>query len=342
MTRFTQLVLCFLLSTPLLAQIQKRPLTGADYDRWQSVRSEKISNDGRWIAYQIDPQDGDGRLEVAASGASTRYVFPRGYMAQFTPDSKFLVMRLKVPVADVRKAKLKKRKPDEMPKDSLLVLNLSTGKPTKLPNIKSFSFGKEAGSWLAVVQERKDDKEKPAPKVGAQTLKDTLNPAPPVSTTTVATRKGPTKKPKGDDLTLFNMADGSRKTVRYVSNAVVSDNGKVVFYSKESANDSLKAGEASIPGVFLFNTTDGKTMLVDTSSKRKIYKGLAVDKVGQQLAWMASADSAGADVKVFSLYYKNLTPTTVAKGKKPKTPVIEAPFTVIADTTVKALPKAGR
>lgn len=342
MNRFIQHLLCFLLTTPLLAQIQKRPLTGADYDRWQSVRFEKISNDGNWIAYQIDPQDGDGRLEVVAGGSNTsttRYVFPRGYMAQFTPDSKFLVMRLKVPVADVRKAKLKKRKPDEMPKDSLLALNLSTGKPTKLPNVKSFLVGKEAGSWLAVVQERKDDKERPAPRASAQTLKDTLLPSALVSTTTVATRKGPVKKPKGDDLTLLNLADGSRKTVRYVSNAVVSDNGQSVFYSKESANDSLKTGENAVPGVFLFNTANGKTMLVDTSSKRKIYKGLAINKTGEQLAWMASADSAGADVKVFSLYYKSLLPATPTKGKKSKTPVADAPFIVIADTATNVLPK---
>ena len=108
MNRFYLLVICLLPCASLVAQPQKRPLAAADYDRWQSVRSEKISPDGRWIAYQIDPQDGDGRLEITSTGAGSRvrYAFSRGYMAQFTPDSKFLVMRLKVPVADVRTAKL--------------------------------------------------------------------------------------------------------------------------------------------------------------------------------------------------------------------------------------------
>ncbi|GAB2544491.1 S9 family peptidase [Spirosoma aerophilum] len=341
MKHFGQLLLCFLLSTPLLAQTPKRPLNSSDYDRWQSVRSEKISDDGRWIAYQIDPQEGDGRLEVAAVGAGTdgrKMVFPRGYMAQFTPDSKYLIMRLKVPLADVRQAKLKKKKADEMPKDSLQVLTMVTGKSIKLPNAKSFVYGKEAGSWLAVVQERKDDKEKPAPK--AVSRKDTLTPSAPVSTTTVATRRGPTKKPKGDDLTLLNMADGTRRTVRYVSSVMMSDNGKTVFYSKESANDSLKTGETSIPGVFVFNTTSGQTMLVDTSAKRKIYKGLAVDKTGEQLAWIASNDSVGSDVKVFSLFYKNMLPTTVAAGKKKKaSAVLPQTVLVLADTLTQALPK---
>jgi hypothetical protein len=341
MNRLNQLLPCLLLLTAFTVQGQKRPLTAADYDRWQSVRSEKISRDGRWIAYQVDPQEGDGRLEVTSTAPTpTRYAFARGYMAQFTPDSKFLVMRLKVPVGDTRKAKLKKKKPDEMPKDSLLVLNLATGKPTKLPSVKSFAFGKDTGSWLAVVQERKGDNPKPAAK--AVTQKDTLTPLPPVSTTLVATSRGTTRKPKGDDLTLLNMADGTSKTVRYVSNVVVSDNGQAVFYSKESANDSLKAGDKSIPGVFLFSTTNGQTTLVDTSSTRKIYKGLAIDKTGQQLSWMASADSAGSDVKVFALYYKNLVPAAPAKGKRGKAAAPVVPFTIIADTLTAALPKAGR
>ena len=320
MNHVNQLLFCLLLSTSLFAQTQKRSLTAADYDRWQRVHTEKISNDGRWIAYQIDPQDGDGRLEATSTGIATsrtHYVFPRGYMAEFTPDSKFLVMRLKVPVADTRKAKLKKKKPDELPKDSLLALNLATGKPIKLPSVKSFVVGKDSGSWLAVLQERKDDNPKPAPKTVSQ--KDTLTPLPPVSTTAVTTRKGTSKKPKGDDMTLLNMADGSRKTVRYVSNVVMSDNGRAVFYSRESATDSLKTGETSIPGVFLFNTANGQTMLVDTSSKRKIYKGLAVDKAGQQLTWMASADSAGSDVKVFTLYYKSLVSNGAGKRQTRQT-----------------------
>ena len=319
------LLLSVTLTLPLLAQTTKRSLTPDDYDRWESVRSEKISNDGRWIAYQIDPQDGNGRLEVATAG-KLRYTFPRGHMAQFTPDNRFLVMRLKVPVEDIRKAKLKKKKADEMPKDSLLVLNLTTGETTKLPNAKSFMFGKESGSWLAILQEAN------APKLvadaGSSAKKDTLTPTPATSTTTVATKKGSTKKIKGDDLTLLNMADGTRKTVRYVSNVVVSDNGQTIFYSRESALDSVAAKAKPIPGVSLFNTKTGQTMLVDSGSARKIYKGLAVDKTGQQLAWMTSPDSVGADVRVFSLYYKTLNSAATAKAKRGKSAPALQPYRV--------------
>ncbi|MBO0948964.1 S9 family peptidase [Fibrella forsythiae] len=338
MIRIATFFVCFFLTNSLFAQTTKRPLTAADYDRWESVRSENLSRDGRWIAYQIDPQDGNGRLEVAdVSRKSAIRQFPRGYMAQFTPDSRYLVMRLKVPVADTRKAKLKKKKADEMPKDSLLVLTLATGETRKLPNVKSFMLGKDAGSWLAVLQDAN------APKLVSEakptSKKDTLLPTQPVSTTTVAGRKGPAKKPKGDDLVLLNMADGTRRTVTFVSNVTMSDNGQTVFYSRESARDSLKAGEAFMPGVFVFSTATSQTMLVDSSSKIKLYKGLAVDKQGKQLAWMTSADSAGADVRIFSLRYKNLAPAPVAaKGKRSKPAVAEGPYRILLDTLNNPLP----
>ncbi|GAB3560950.1 prolyl oligopeptidase family serine peptidase [Spirosoma luteolum] len=327
----------WLLLIPLATSAQKRPLTASDYDRWQSVRSEKLADDGRWVAWQIDPQEGDGRLEIAEAGSATpKYTIPRGYQAQFTPDSRFLVMRLKAPYADTRKAKLKKKKPDELPKDSLLVLNLATGARTKLPNLKSVAFGRENATWLAVLQDRKDDKPtatptRPAPR------KDTLNPLPPTSTTATA-RKGNARKPKGDDLTLLNLADGTRRTFRYVSGVAVSDNGQAIFYSKDSALDSLTT-DAPVPGVFLFSTATGQTSIIDTNSTRKLYKGLAVDKTGQQLAWMASADSAGADVKVFTLYYKNRQAAPAARTRKGKPPVADAPFRVLADTLTQGVPK---
>lgn len=337
-----QRLLFVLFLIPFLTTAQKRPLNASDYDRWQSVRAEKLSNDGRWIAYQIDLQEGDGRLEVTPAGqAKPKYTFARGYMAQFTPDNQFLVMRLKAPYADTRKAKLKKKKADELPRDSMAVLNLATGKITKLPNVKSFTLGKDAGNWVAVLQDRKDEKSgresasaRPTPR---RDTKDTLNPLPPVSTTATARKNA--RKPKGDDLVLLNMADGTRRTTRYVSGVAMSDNGRVIFYSKDSASDSLKTGDAPVPGVFMFTPATGQTTLVDTSSTRKIYKGLTVDKTGQQLAWMASADSAGSDVKVFTLYYKNLQPATPSKGKRAKLTPLEAPFRILADTSTKALPK---
>lgn len=42
----------------------KRPLTHRDYDSWRTIQTPAISRDGRYIAYALFPQEGDGHLVV--------------------------------------------------------------------------------------------------------------------------------------------------------------------------------------------------------------------------------------------------------------------------------------
>jgi len=58
--------LCFvilLVALPLSSQSQvKKPLSHYVYDGWKRVAGESISNDGKWILYSAEPQEGDGHL----------------------------------------------------------------------------------------------------------------------------------------------------------------------------------------------------------------------------------------------------------------------------------------
>ena len=38
---------------------QKKPLDHSVYDSWQRIGERMISNDGKWVVYTIDPQEGD-------------------------------------------------------------------------------------------------------------------------------------------------------------------------------------------------------------------------------------------------------------------------------------------
>ncbi len=53
-----------LIGSQVLFAQQKRSLTHADYDGWESLSSEKISKNGEWVGYQVSPQDGDSRVEI--------------------------------------------------------------------------------------------------------------------------------------------------------------------------------------------------------------------------------------------------------------------------------------
>ena len=53
----------------------KRSLTHDDYDSWRSIQSQRLSSDGRLLAYALTPQDGDGEIVVRnlATGTEWRY-----------------------------------------------------------------------------------------------------------------------------------------------------------------------------------------------------------------------------------------------------------------------------
>src|SRR5882757_8607805 len=52
----------------------KRPLTHADYDSWRHIQNQQLSNDGRYLAYALFPQQGNGEMVVRelATGKETR------------------------------------------------------------------------------------------------------------------------------------------------------------------------------------------------------------------------------------------------------------------------------
>src|SRR5436853_4701508 len=56
-------IAALLISSVVFAQ-QKRPLTHADYDSWRSIQGQALSRDGKYLAYALVPQDGDGEVVV--------------------------------------------------------------------------------------------------------------------------------------------------------------------------------------------------------------------------------------------------------------------------------------
>jgi dipeptidyl aminopeptidase/acylaminoacyl peptidase len=71
-----------LLLGPLTADAQKKALTQADWDRWRSIQGATLSGDGRWAAYTLSPQVGDGEFVVRSTSSATEYRVPVGYIGR--------------------------------------------------------------------------------------------------------------------------------------------------------------------------------------------------------------------------------------------------------------------
>ena len=148
--------LFLLLASIAIADESKRPLDHSDYDRWNTISLQRISNDGKWILYVIDSgkADGDATLVIRKNGASKQYSVVRGRAARFTFDSKFAMYQIAPDPKRVEKLKREKTKPEAMPSAQMELLELATGDHFTVALVKSFSSPEENGDWLAYLLEK--------------------------------------------------------------------------------------------------------------------------------------------------------------------------------------------
>ena len=276
-------VLIFLFSLAVVVNgwsQQKRSLTHDDYDGWENVSSEKISKNGLWVGFEVNPQDGNGRLELTpSSGVTNKIIVPRASSWRFSHDSRFAIGKISPEKETVKALKLKKTKADDMPKDSLFVANLSAGSIEKFARVKSYQTPEKDGNWFAIHFE----KELPQKEV----KKDPAD----------STQQAPKEKPKKTDGTklLVRTFDGAKSfEFERVKNYGFAENGQFLYYIK-AEEDTLKN-----TGIFLLNLQTGISKIIDV--KKTEYLNPAFSINNKYLAFLATEDSAKSKKPYYDLY----------------------------------------
>ncbi len=154
MKRILSFVLLLLTS---VTQAQKKPLDHTIYDQWQSIKEVLLSDDGQWLSYTITPQEGDGVLYVQHLKNNQKFVIERGASALFTENNGFLVAKIKPSFNETKLAKIAKKKAEEMPKDTLVVIDLQSYHIQKIPSVKSFQLAAHNSNVLVYLKDKKGD-----------------------------------------------------------------------------------------------------------------------------------------------------------------------------------------
>ena len=160
-------------ATPLGAQ---RPLDHDAYDRWKTIAQETLARDGRWVAYLLDLERGDDTLKARATSDAAEHTVPRGRDARFSPDGRYLVFLIKPEDQAVQAARRAKKRGDDLPKDSLGILDLATGQVVRVERVRAFRVPERAGSWIAYELER--PREGRAPRDSGAARVDSAGPRP--------------------------------------------------------------------------------------------------------------------------------------------------------------------
>src|ERR1041384_2620469 len=328
--RRTVALLCTvsLLATMALAQqaapaAAKRPITHQDYDSWRSISAQQISRDGKFVAYAYVPQDGDGEIVVRNIATGVDWRAPRGYRPPvpppddpganvaefqaeqarllrpvFTADSRFLVFTIEPAKAEVNKAKKEKKKPEEMPKNSLGIMDLSNGTVTRVERVKTFRVPEDGTGYFAYLMEAKPE-EKPAgtPKPESTPSGETTAP---VATPSPSPRAGSArgkKKEYGTELVLRNTATANERKFSDVLDFTISRDAKSLVFTVSSKKEESN-------GVYAV-TTDSDSEPVALLSGKGKYQRLTWDENNTQLAFTSDKEDADAKQPKFRVYEWN-------------------------------------
>ncbi|HET6558915.1 MAG TPA: prolyl oligopeptidase family serine peptidase [Prolixibacteraceae bacterium] len=268
----------------------KKPLSYNDLASWKVINKPMISNDGKLAAYELNPQKGDGRLIIHSTAGKKADTLKRGYDVRFSPESNFIVFKIKQPQDSIRAAKKKKLKKEQMPKDSVGVMLFKTGKVHKFPNIKEFAIPKENAQWVALMVEMPKNKEEAKAEGKAEEEKKAK-----------AEEKDKAKaadkdKDQKSQLILLNTTTGDTISYKNITSFYYASLGSSVAFIRQT-KDSIDYAE-----VMAFDTHKKtvKTLFKQTGTAKKV----ACDEKGQQYGFLFSTDTIKE--KVFSLYYATL------------------------------------
>jgi dipeptidyl aminopeptidase/acylaminoacyl peptidase len=248
-------------------------LTLADYGQWKRIASSAISPDGKWMAYVLQPNDGDATLLLKQLDGDKVYTVNAGSPPSagrgegggfgggapngpiFSDDSRFVGYYVNPPatVARGRGGRSSAARggngaaPTAAPRKFEL-LDLASGDKLDVPNAASFRFAK-GGQWLAVRTN----------KVAGDTTHD------------------------GADLLLRDLSAGASRNIGNVNQYEFDDAGRLLAYTVDASG---RLGN----GLYLVDLASGETKTLDGASET--YDALQWSNDGTNLAVLRGSKKA--------------------------------------------------
>jgi dipeptidyl aminopeptidase/acylaminoacyl peptidase len=301
-----------------------RQLQAADLKGWKTIRQSVLSNDGKWFAYVLAPNEGDASVVIRSTSTDGKEMkFPigdvtgggrggapaagRGGDAGASPslaisgDSRWVAFTIYPSSASGRSARGRggpgrSGSPQESSaapvQNKLGLVNLATGEKKEFDAVRRFAFNGDKPTWLAMHG---------YPPPAAQGA---------AGATTAPTGRGGNGaalagRSTGTDLVLYNLASGDAVNVGNVAEFGFDDSGEWLAYTID-ARDEIGNG------VQLRNMRTDVVRPID--SDRAVYRQLVwADSLAALAVLRGRIDSTAHDTLYSVLSFTNLAAPTLKK-----------------------------
>lgn len=251
---------------------QKPPINHSVYDEWKSLTGLKIHNNGDIATYTISEQEGDAELIIRTISNNKTISIPRASRVSISKDSKNAVAVIKPFFKETRAAKIKKLKRDDMPKDTLAIINIASGEVKKYPNYKIHYVPSKFNSTLVFE----------------------LTPA-------KDTSKKKSKKVPDKELYVMDVNTLKIDTLNKAAFCKFNEEGTLLAYLNEvDKKDSL-----SKPGLYLYNIETKETKEIFSAPKGATIK-LPTFSKASSFAFYANPDTLKENKKNINIYHYDI------------------------------------
>jgi dipeptidyl aminopeptidase/acylaminoacyl peptidase len=253
MLKYTLLVPALLLTVGVaLAQsTASKRLEIADLNRWQEIESVEISADGRYVAYVLEPDQGDPTQVLYDTQTEQTQRWPRGDGGHFAADGGHFAFLLHPAQDSVREMRRRKVKKDQLPGDTLALYDLASRTTLRVADVRRFQLPEKWGGWLLFEQK--------------MPLPDSL------------TKKSDEKAFR---LVLHRLSDQEQFSLDGAMQFTVAEEAPVILVHTEGL-----AGRQE-PGVYRF---DGRSpAFVPVRRGKGQYESLTLNRYGDRLAFLAN------------------------------------------------------
>lgn len=270
------LLLCCLITS---LSAQKKVMQHEDKALWNRIVSPQIANNGNYVLFETEKGEKDKTLHIKTTEGTSLLSYSRTKGARFTYDSDYAVFTVNAWKDSIKELKRKKVKSKDLPKDTLVIIEIQNQKLLKIPNVKSYQIPKKwSGIVSYLLEPEKESKNK---------KKDDDD-------STNSTKVKKVSKDNGYHLVIQALNDGSTDTIKFVKTYQIAEKAKIITYVT-TGDDKTQAG------VYQYDVQSRKkTVLFESHDKTK-YPQLSISTSGSRIAFVVDADTTKAQIHKPSL-----------------------------------------